>query len=422
MYVIAIPSYKRANTCNNKTLKCLNTNGIDKNLINVFVIQEEYEEYVAILNPDYYNKIIIGEKGLIQQREFIQYFYSENTKIVSLDDDIEVIDLSLTDYLSLDEFFIDAFIKCEDSNTYLWSVYPVFNEFFRKSKKECLEGLSFCIGAFYGYINRYDEDLKISLTREGNKEDVERSILYWLKDSKTLRFNKIGFKTKYYGVGGLGGLKDRLEINKLDAIAINDNYPTFTRIKIRKNGLYEIVFKDKNVSPPLKIQEIVELPKLDETREDINQIYDMLQSITIPQHSTKSGRARKFGVHRAMSLGMIKERVSRNFGLSLQSRKHPALYEAIVALGKSFVPFDFNAIHINHNVACPRHLDVKNVGKSCLISIGKYEGCDLVVENIGEFNTNCRPIIFDGVNMYHWNTPLLSGNKYSLVFYTNKDC
>jgi hypothetical protein len=30
-----------------------------------------------------------------------------------------------------------------------------------------------------------------------------------LKDGKTLRYNRIGFKTKYYGVGGLGGLAER---------------------------------------------------------------------------------------------------------------------------------------------------------------------------------------------------------------------
>jgi hypothetical protein len=425
MYFIAIPSYQRSTTCNNKTLKCLHANGIDKQLINVFVIQEEHEEYLAKLNPDWYNQLIIGEKGLVQQREFIQRYYPVNTHIVSLDDDVEAIDLSLTSHTNLDEFFTDAFIKCVDSNAFLWSVYPVFNPFFRKTKKDTTEGLSFCIGAFYGYINRYDEDLKLTLTREGNKEDVERSILYWLKDGKTLRFNKVAFKTKYYGVGGLGGLKDRLELMKQYSLAIHEKYPEFTKIKIRKkNSLYEIVLKDKPIHNKVinDDSDITFLEPLNPSRDDLQEIYNMLESIVVPCLSNKSGRARTFGKHKSMTLGYIKGRVSRKYDLSYRTKKFPELYEKIKAFGETFVPFEFNAIHINHNVVCPRHLDGNNTSLSCLISLGDYEGCKLIIENIDdEIDTNCKPIVFDGTKHYHWNSPLISGNKYSLVFFTNSN-
>lgn len=425
-YFIAIPSYKRASQLQKKTLTTLFNNNIPKELINVFVIEEEYKDYLDTLNKDYYNEIIIGKLGLVQQREFIQKFYKVGTKIVSLDDDVENIDLSLTAYDSLDNFFQDAFTKCEEKGIYLWSVYPVFNPFFRKDRPDITEGLSFCIGAFYGYIKRDDEDLKLCLTREGNKEDVERSILYWLKDGKTLRFNKVGFKTKYYGVGGLGGLKERIELMKRDALAIQAKYPTFTRIKIRKNGLYEIVFKEpKSVSNnklKAKVEEyegVLELPKIDPSSEDLLDVYNLLESITIPCVDNGTGRSGTFGRHRAMTMGMIRARVSREYGLSLNSRKNPELYEALIKFGKTIVPFDFNAIQVNHNVVCPRHLDAYNSGNSCLISFGDYEGCNLVIEGYGEYNTNCSPIVFNGAKVYHYNTPLKSGNKYSLVFFTN---
>lgn len=423
-YFIAIPSYKRSNQLQNKTLTTLFNNNIPKELINVFVIEDEYQDYLDTLNKDYYNEIIIGKLGLVQQREFIQNYYKVGTKIVSLDDDIEKIDLSLTAYDSLDNFFQDAFTKCEEKGIYLWSVYPVLNPFFRKDRPDITEGLSFCIGAFYGYINRDDEDLKLCLTREGNKEDVERSILYWLKDGKTLRFNKIGFKTKYYGVGGLGGLKERIELMKRDALAIQAKYPIFTRIKIRKNGLYEIVFKEpKSVSNnklKAKVEEyegVLELPKIDPSSEMLLEIYNLLECINVPLLSNKMGRSPSFGVHRAMTLGIIKARISKTYGLSYYTKKYPELYEMIMNFGKSIVPFDFNAIHINHNVVCPRHLDAYNTGKSCLISFGDYEGCNLIIEGYGEYNTNCRALIFDGSKSYHYNTPLISGNKYSLVYF-----
>ena len=40
-YKIAIPSYKRAVTIQNKTLKLLNEHNIDKNKITIFVADEE---------------------------------------------------------------------------------------------------------------------------------------------------------------------------------------------------------------------------------------------------------------------------------------------------------------------------------------------------------------------------------------------
>ena len=62
-YVIAIPSYKRANYCNNKTLTTLYNNNIDNNKIYVYVAdKEEYDIYLNILDKRFYNKIIIGKK------------------------------------------------------------------------------------------------------------------------------------------------------------------------------------------------------------------------------------------------------------------------------------------------------------------------------------------------------------------------
>lgn len=78
-------------------------------------------------------------------------------------------------------------------------------------------------------------------------------------------------------------------------------------------------------------------------------------------------------------------------------------------------------IHVNNNVVCPRHLDPSNSGSSVIVSFGDYEGCDLVIEGYGTFNTNLKPILFNGAKLYHYNTPLISGNKYSLVFFNQNN-
>ena len=179
------------------------------------------------------------------------------------------------------------------------------------------------------------------------------------------------------------------------------------------------------------IQEILDLniiclEKIDPSREDIKELLCLLYNTTIPVSSVYKngarGRARMFGRHRAMTLGITRGRFNGKYGLSYYSKKYKVLYDAIVNFGKT-LNFDFNSIQVNHNVVCSKHLDSKNIGNSLLVSFGDYEGCNLIIENNGgskEFNTNCSPIIFDGTKLEHYNTPLISGNKYSLVFYKTK--
>lgn len=430
-YSIAIPSYKRSTICNNKTLKTLFNLGIPKSKINVFIVEEDLANYQNDLNPDYYNEIIIGVKGLVQQRQFIYEYYPAGTHLINLDDDVESLDLSMTEYATADEFFAKAFQLCVEENCFIWGVYPVYNPFFRQNRTAVTTNLNYIIGAFFGIIIREldNDDLKLTITNEGNKEDIERSILYYLKDGKTLRFNKIGFKTKYYGTdgGGLGVFKDRLEIMKTNSIAINNRYPNITKIKIRKNGMYEIVFKQKKALPssiPLSVyipdetDTPIYLPELNDP-DDYLEVYNLLCDTTITKQTGASSRARTFGDYRSIVLGYIKGRATKKYDLSFETKKRPKLYQAVLELGKKICPFEFETIQINHNVVCPRHVDGGNVGKSLIVSMGDYEGCELIIEPFGNYNTNCRPLIFDGNKFYHHNTPLISGDKYSLVFYTN---
>ena len=94
------------------------------------------------------------------------------------------------------------------------------------------------VGAFYGGINRH---ITLNIPYD-NKEDVERSILFFKKDGKTIRYNQIGFRTKYYGcVGGMGTLNERMpDIIKATDYLV-DTYPEYGTRKIRKNGIHEFV-------------------------------------------------------------------------------------------------------------------------------------------------------------------------------------
>jgi len=88
-YVVCIPSYKRAELCNEKSLAMLRHNKIPASKIYVYVAnQEEYEEYKKTLDTKLYGKLVVGKKGLVPQRQFIMEQWGEGKHIVFFDDDV----------------------------------------------------------------------------------------------------------------------------------------------------------------------------------------------------------------------------------------------------------------------------------------------------------------------------------------------
>lgn len=241
-YIVVIPTYKRYEILKHRTLNTLMEHNINPKSIYIFVANEkEKEEYKKTLDKKTYHKIIVGVKGLKNQREFISQSFPENTNIISFDDDIESIDLSLNTlpFDNLHEFFIYAFQLLRKKKLYIWGLYPVYNPFFRKDQTEISYELKYIVGAIYGFINRHSNDLTIHVE---NKEDVERTILYYIKDGGVIRFNRIGFVTKYYGkVGGMGTFEDRLKPMETASKWLLKKYPDYGKIKVRKNGMTEFV-------------------------------------------------------------------------------------------------------------------------------------------------------------------------------------
>lgn len=401
---IAIPSYNRYNRM--KTLETLHRHNIPKDMINVFVVEEEYDLYKKHLNPEHYNKLIIGKKGLINQRKYIEDYYALNTHIISCDDDIDEIDVD-----NLLIFFIQAFNLIQEKNAFMWGVYPVYNKFYREKQKEITEDLVFICSTFYGFINRKLPALDPIVCIQNNtsqKDDVERSLRYYLHDKNLIRFNHVGVKTRYYSVGGLGNLKSRLEENNKISEELIKAYPNYTKLKTRKNGLHEIVFK--NYSSPIQLNKIDKPIQLEEL---LNSTKFNLQ-----RKRKGHGRGMKFGEHYCGTLGYMYHTWTKTYGLSAFTRDNQELYELVKEFGNKICPFPFNSIHINKNVVCPPHKDGNNSSKSMIVALGDYEGCNLVVSDI-EYDIKYQPLIFDGRDHIHYNTPLISGTKYSLIFYNS---
>ena len=239
-YVVAIPTYNRQDVLANKTLKTLIEGNVNKNRIYLFVAnKEQYKLYEETIPKNMYNQIVIGKKGITNQRRFIARYFSEGQYVISMDDDVEEFEILKAEKLvklkDVHDFFIEAYKLLKKNNLFIWGIYPVRNAFFMYNK--VTTDLRFIIGVTFGFITRHNKKLEPSTNAE-TKEDYEQTILYFKMDGGVLRFNNITAKTKFNAPGGLG--TDRYERNKNAAEYLEKTYPDIITVFKRKNGTYEV--------------------------------------------------------------------------------------------------------------------------------------------------------------------------------------
>ena len=247
-YEIAIPSYKRPETVNEKTLATLKRYGIPTNKITVFVANKEEEEiYKKSLKPGTYGKIVVGVKGMCNIRNFITSYYPVGTKIVNIDDDIK----GFLEYdeskarkekplRSLISVIHKGFAECEKAKTKLWGVYPVANGFFMKPKVST--DIRYIIGSFWGCINPGIKEIKITLD---DKEDYQRSIIYYENYGAVVRLNMVAPISSYYTEAG--GMQEERTKERVEKSArwIVKTYPQFAILNpSKKSGYMEVKLKD----------------------------------------------------------------------------------------------------------------------------------------------------------------------------------
>jgi len=240
-YVVAVPTFNRADVISIKTLATLRDGGVPPSTIHLFVANKAQEKlYESAVPRNLYGKIIVGKIGIANQRKYICKYFPEGQYIVSIDDDVEAIEMRKGDKLvairDIHGFFMKAYQLLLKERLYIWGVYPVRNTLFMRPPVYSTD-LKFVIGVLRGFINRHSPKLSPSTKSEG-KEDYEQSILYYKMDGGVIRFNTITTKTKFNAQGGLGD--DRFEINRLAAEYLQKTYPDLVTIMHRKNGMTEI--------------------------------------------------------------------------------------------------------------------------------------------------------------------------------------
>jgi hypothetical protein len=248
-YRVCIPSYKRPQMFFTHTYKYLVDNGIDLNLVDLFLHNKEEEEQYRKLLDNRINIIVHGQNGIGATRNFIQSYYYENNlgdNIFSIDDDIKQLNIKLNEeekkITKLNNFIISNFGICHKEGCKLWGISPYNNKFFLHEDKTTK--LKYIPGGAFGFIVDREHIDGVIHTAYDHLEDFEFSCINFLRYGKVLRFNNVSMTTKFFNPGGInetyGGKKARQEATKKACEEFKAQYGDMCKIK-KKPQYYSIL-------------------------------------------------------------------------------------------------------------------------------------------------------------------------------------
>jgi len=411
----AIPSYNRVDILKSNTIAMLEHYKIPKKQIYIFVVEEEYQQYKDAL-PDYKN-IIIGVKGLYNQRNFITNYFKEGQYIVNLDDDIKKLNsLDNQNFKQLDNFITEinkAFKLCQNHNAFIWGISQTNNDYFMR--ESITFDFRFLVGHLWGCINRHSSDLQITIDI---KEDYERCIKYWLKDKTIIKLNYISADTIIYDTKG--GLQlvypDRTEASKTSCELLLLTYPTYFKIRttqlnnLNDSRYWELRCRQHHISPN---NYYTPLEPINKDCIIINSILEYLKNNKLELNYKRLNS----GIGQSQCFG--KYRIRKKAGLydSKNNDKYPELYQLLQDFGNKYViqhiP-EYTSIQVNYNYQSKPHYD-RNNGNSFIVGFGNYSGGDIII-NSYKHSICYRPILFNGKNWLH-STDVFCGNRITLIYF-----
>ena len=249
-YVVAIPSYRRPHICKEQTLAVLERLNTPKEIITIFVANEEEEAtYREVLGDEY--KIVVGVRGISSQRKFIHNYYPVGTRIISSDDDMaELYELGdgklVPTTLTLDEIASLGFGFAEQNGAKLWGINPTMNHFFLKNHVSV--GLRYICANFMGsYAGDWvfvDPERRMTPTGE----DHHSSLRSFSRYGAVVRLEWLCPKTKYFAAGGIDACVTEDGAKRADRHAeelrwVQNRYSDLCSIQIKAGGVVNLRFK-----------------------------------------------------------------------------------------------------------------------------------------------------------------------------------
>ena len=230
---IAIPSYKRPLVCKTRTVETLCKLGCEKKDMTIFVADEQEEQIYK--DADIGVQLVVGVRGLINQRRWYNHYYDAGTPILNCDDDIFDLksvdqDGNLKSYThKLSDVVDHALEICNETKLKLWGICPYANAFYMKPYTTV--GLKYICGIFHGSfagdpVLCGDDRVQVS-----SGEDFETTIRSYKMYGGVVRLDWLCPHTTYFASGGI-----QAELGGTEALRKAEHTKELANIAIRHKG------------------------------------------------------------------------------------------------------------------------------------------------------------------------------------------
>lgn len=246
-YVVAIPSYQRAEQLEKRTLALLLKGNVDPNRIHVFLHDNDSTlwQYRDLQRRTGINVVVTSARGITAQRTGIAAYWHDGTPVVSMDDDVTAL-MAARDVKTLEpvgdlhKLFQQMFEETRDRKLWVWGFAPVPNAFFLKPDR-ISEGLKFLIFTCYGFYSRPGHPVHTHTVPY--KDENELSLRAWWYDGAAVRHDGVAAKANFYTLAGgcqaAGRNHDQIEASVKSLLA---QWPGLVRVNSnRKSEHTEIV-------------------------------------------------------------------------------------------------------------------------------------------------------------------------------------
>lgn len=254
-YRIAIPSFRRCATLRQKTLRFLSSCGVDMSRVYVFVADSAEHAAYAPVQQQFGVRLVVGAHTLCGQRGFIQHFFAEGTPVVMCDDDLDALFIktgsnSTQQVATLDDFHhvvSEGFAAMRAAGNKIWGISAVNNGFFMKF--DISFNLKYLVGCFWGCEISHDPALQVTLE---DKEDFERTLLYYCAFGSSPRLNWVAPKTNYYTEpGGMQVTRTERRVTE-SALSLIKRFPGLCHLNTQKKNTKHTEIKLRATRPPKK--------------------------------------------------------------------------------------------------------------------------------------------------------------------------
>jgi hypothetical protein len=237
---VCIPTYERYLTLGGATLRYLHSIGYPREKIILFVASDDQARlYRDWVEEHLYGQIVVGVLGLVQQRNFITKWLSSDEIFISMDDDVQIVKV-MTGF-NIYWIIADAITKLKTNDYGLAGIMP--NSDARRFKTGFTMHLAHIVGSFYICKNNHSLLLDCDPVIQEAKEDIYRSLQYFIVYGRILRYRSAGVQTVYRNPNGGIAAEGRRERDAFACLDLIRRYPKFVKHIDKKSGWPDVLLR-----------------------------------------------------------------------------------------------------------------------------------------------------------------------------------